>query len=70
MREIIDIGSLPEIERDIYLQESWCDKCGKADLGIVNPELYIESGQKYISGNCKVCGAQCVSTIIEKQVKL
>jgi len=70
MREIIDISSLPEIERDIYLQDSWCDNCEKADLGIVNPELYIESGQKFISGNCKVCGARCVSTIIEKQVKL
>lgn len=70
MRTIIDISSLPEIERDIYLQDSWCNHCDQADLGIVNPELYIEDGKKYISGNCKNCGELCVSTIIETQVKL
>lgn len=67
MRETIDLSTLPEIERDIYLNDSWCDKCNEADLGIVNPELYVESGRKYICGNCKICGTECISEIIERQ---
>ena len=53
----------------MYLHDSWCDSCNEADLGISNPELYIEGGRKYISGNCKVCGALCSSEIIEKQAE-
>ncbi|WP_444941030.1 hypothetical protein ACJJI3_22860 [Microbulbifer sp. ZKSA004] len=69
MREIIDLSKLPEIERDIYLNDSWCDKCKEADLGIVNAELYVQNGRKYISGSCKICGTECISEIIEKQVE-
>jgi hypothetical protein len=69
MKRIIDLATLPEIERDMYLHDSWCDSCNEADLGISNPELYIEGGRKYISGNCKVCGALCSSEIIEKQAE-
>ena len=68
MKAIIDISTLTEMEKDIYLKDSWCSKCQEADLGIVSPELYLEDGRKYISGNCKVCGEICVSEIIEKQV--
>ena len=69
MREVVDLSALSEIERDIYLNESWCINCYEADLGIVNPELYVENGRKYISGSCKVCGTECISEIIEKQMK-
>ncbi|MDR4514408.1 MAG: hypothetical protein R3E38_06925 [Nitrosomonas sp.] len=53
MREIIDINSLSEIEKIFILKIPGVTIA--FDLGIVNPEFYIESGQKYISGNCKVC---------------
>lgn len=69
MKEIIDLNTLPEFESDMYRDDSWCDACDKADLGIVNPELYTERGRKYISGNCKFCGAVCISEIIEKQLE-
>lgn len=69
MKTIIDINTLPDIEGSIYLEDSWCDKCQEADLGIVNPELYFEGGRKYIGGNCKVCGEICISEIKEKQAE-
>ncbi|WP_111643405.1 hypothetical protein [Marinimicrobium alkaliphilum] len=69
MKEIIDLSALPEIDRDIYLNDSWCDDCNEADLGINNPELYIDGGRKYIGGTCKVCGAICTSEIIEKHME-
>ncbi|WP_374963408.1 hypothetical protein [Spongiibacter tropicus] len=69
MKEIIDLNTIPEIERDIYLEDSWCNNCNEADLGIVNPELYTLGGRKYLGGNCKVCGAVCTSEIIEQDVE-
>lgn len=68
MKAIIDLMTLPEIERDIYLNDSWCDTCNEADLGINNPELYVEDGRKYITGNCKVYGSKCSSEIIVKNL--
>jgi hypothetical protein len=68
MKQIIDLGSLDDIERSLYLDDTWCDKCSKADLGINKPELYIEDSRKFISGFCKVCGSNCVSEIITKNV--
>lgn len=69
MREVIDLSTISEVEKDIYLNDSWCDKCNEADLGIVGAELYVENGRKYIRGNCKICGTECISEIIEKQVE-
>lgn len=67
MKQIIKMSDLLEIERNIYLADTWCSKCQKPDLGIVHPELYTEGGHKYISGNCKACGEICVAEIIETQ---
>lgn len=66
MKTIIDLSTLSEIEKDTYLKDSWCSKCQEPDLGIVNPELYLESGRKFIKGSCVVCGEVCVSEIIER----
>jgi len=65
----LDFNSLSAVEQDWYLQETWCDVCEKADLGILEPELYMENNQKYVGGKCRVCGTKCVSSIIEKDVE-
>jgi hypothetical protein len=69
MKTILDINVLSEFERDFYLNESWCGNCGEADLGIVEPEIYIESEKKYIVGKCKVCDESTISEIIENEIK-
>ncbi len=68
MKKIIDLSSLNEIERSIYFDDTWCDHCSKADLGIVKPELYIEDNRQFITGSCKVCGTHCTSEIITKNL--
>jgi len=68
MKKIIDLSSLDEIERSIYLDETWCDKCSEADLGIDKPELYIENNCKFISGSCTVCGELCISEIFTQEI--
>ena len=69
MKQIIDFSSLDEVERTMYLEDTWCEECSEADLGIVNPEMYIEDNRKFISGICKLCGAKCISEIIVKNVE-
>ena len=65
MEEYLDISSLSDLARDLYLRENWCDDCGKADLGFTEPRLYVENGRKFVSGSCKVCGADCVTELKE-----
>ncbi len=69
MKQIIEFSSLEEVERNMYLEDTWCNECSEADLGIVNPEMYIEDDRKFISGNCKSCGTQCISEIIVKIIE-
>jgi hypothetical protein len=64
MKQIIDLNSLDDIDRSMYLDDTWCDNCSKADLGIDKPELYIEDNRQFISGYCKICGDHSISEII------
>jgi hypothetical protein len=67
MRQYIDVNTLFELERVFHLENSWCEFCQEADLGIVEPELYIENEKKHIAGKCAVCGQTCESEITENQ---
>ncbi|TVP00095.1 hypothetical protein AYI86_07050 [Shewanella algae] len=69
MKKVLDFNSLDEVLREIYTEDTWCSKCSEADLGITEPELYIENNRKYISGKCKVCGATSVSEIVQNNVQ-
>ncbi len=69
MKTILDFNSLPESEKSYFLEETWCGKCNEPDLGIVEPELYIENERKYVSGKCTVCGESAISEIIENEIK-
>ncbi len=64
-RENLDFYSLSESDQEWFLRETWCDVCNKADIGMKEPELYIEDGVKHIAGKCIVCNTPCVSTITE-----
>ena len=65
MKEYLDFSTLEKSERDWYLQNTWCSICGKPDLGIDKPELYLQDGVRHISGNCKICSCLCISTLVE-----
>jgi len=48
------------------VENTWCDHCSKADLGLIDPLEYEEDGQIYLEGKCKACGKRVVSKIIER----
>jgi hypothetical protein len=48
------------------LQNTWCDACGEADLGMNSPREYEEDGRVYVEGQCRKCGREGRSEVIEK----
>jgi hypothetical protein len=52
-------------DREWLLQNTWCDYCKKADLGMEIPTEFELNGKIYISGFCLSCGHEIKSEIIE-----
>ena len=65
-RTILNFNNLSANEKDWYLKETWCSKCGKADLGMNEPVLYAENNNEFIEGKCSVCGETVKTQIISK----
>jgi len=65
MRSARNFFDRPADEQRALLEESWCDSCGKADLGIVAPAEFGEDGKVYIEGKCPRCGTHVSTEIVE-----
>ena len=52
-------------DKEWLLQNTWCDFCEKADLGIERPTEFELNGKIYLSGFCLICGNEIKSEIIE-----
>ena len=63
-----DFYKRSEVLRSCFIEDTWCDECGQADLGLVEPHEYEEDGQVFFEGKCQKCGSHVVSEIIEEQV--
>jgi len=53
-------------ERDWMLQNTWCDACGEADLGMDAPREYEEDGRVYVEGKCRKCRRRVRSEVVER----
>jgi hypothetical protein len=58
-----DFNIRPSDEREWLLENTWCDFCKKADLGMVLSTEYELNGKIYLSGFCKICGNKIISEI-------
>ena len=67
-KEYLEFSNLDESEQEWFLKETWCDKCGKADLGLKEPTMYKEDGKIFIEGKCVVCGEPQKSLVITKNI--
>jgi hypothetical protein len=63
-----DFYKRPEVLRKSFEEDTWCDECGEADLGLIEPHEYEEDGKVFIEGKCRQCGGQVVSEIIVQKV--
>lgn len=64
MRKQRDFLKRSPSERAWFTQNTWCDKCGKPDLNLVNPHEYKENETVFIEGKCSRCG-----TVVKTKIK-
>ena len=63
------------VERDFFAREwveqasicenTWCDACGEADIGLLDPREYEDEGQVFVEGVCAKCRGRIVTVIRE-----
>jgi hypothetical protein len=63
-----DYSKRSEFERSCFEEDTWCDECNQADIGLFEPHEYEEGGKVFIEGKCRKCGGHVVSEIIEQSV--
>jgi hypothetical protein len=64
-----DFVARSPLERQWMTENTWCEHCQKADLGLSDPVEYESDGKFFIEGECRVCGSCVVSEIQEHTVK-
>ena len=59
-----NLNAREQLERQWLIENTWCDQCNAADLGIEEPSEYEENGHIFVEGVCRVCGKR-IRSIIE-----
>ena len=52
-------------EQQAFLANTWCNKCQKVDLGMVDPVEYEFLERIFIEGKCVVCGEISTTEVVE-----
>jgi hypothetical protein len=68
MRVERDFNQRTPQERRWLLENSWCDNCQEADLGMKDPKEYQEDGVLYVEGRCVKCESIIRSSAEERNV--
>jgi hypothetical protein len=68
-RKYLNFDELSKEDQEFFIEDSWCDSCEAADLGIVEPKIYIENDEEFLEGKCKVCGELQTTTVVIKELK-
>ena len=56
-------------EQKFLVEDTWCDACKKADLGMLNPVEFEENGEIIVEGLCGRCGGAIRTTVVVKDTK-
>ncbi len=56
-----------ENDRQLLIENTWCENCKEADLGLTEPIEYEQNSKLFVEGKCSKCGTRVVSEIIEIQ---
>lgn len=61
-----DFDARDEQERSAFLEQTWCDHCQQANLGMKDPVEYELRGVVYIEGSCLRCGQPVVTELTDE----
>ena len=62
-----DFQARPPAEQQWMLENTWCDTCGEADLGMHDVREFVEDGVVFVEGSCSKCGALVRSEVVERR---
>lgn len=52
-------------EQQAFLEQTWCDNCMEANLGMEAPVEYVQNDTIFIEGKCKRCGEVIVTELTD-----
>lgn len=58
-RKLRNFESRNESEKEWMLDNTWCDSCGEANLGMIESIEYEEAGVVFVEGKCLGLHAPC-----------
>ncbi len=64
-KEQQDFNRRSEEEKQAFLTQTWCNDCMEADLGMKEPQEYIQDGKRYIEGQCNRCGNAIITELTD-----
>lgn len=65
-RKMRDFGARDQQEQQAFLEQTWCDNCLKANLGMSDPVEYELKGIVYIEGRCLGCGQPVLTELTDE----
>lgn len=60
-----DFFARSEEEQQLFLTDTWCDRCQQLGLGMREPEEYELFGMIFIEGRCCQCGEPVLTELTE-----
>ena len=61
-----DFSARSPIEQQILAEDTWCNVCKAADLGLRDPREFEEGGEIVVEGLCRRCGSVVRTFIVER----
>ncbi|OMH25886.1 hypothetical protein [Motiliproteus sp. MSK22-1] len=65
-REERDFYKRPEDEQQEFLTNTWCNECMEANLGMKDPQEYVQDKAVFIEGKCNRCGMSIVTELTDE----
>lgn len=61
-----DFAARSAREQEWLLQNTWCDVCAEADLGMDAPREYEADGCVFVEGQCRKCRRDVRSEVVDR----
>ena len=54
-------------DQKAFLEQTWCNECMEADLGMTDPVEHELNGVVYVEGKCAKCGSVIMTEIADDE---
>lgn len=65
-KQMRDFYARPPEDQQAFLEQTWCDNCLEANLGMKDPEEYLYKGIVFIEGRCHRCGEAVLTELTDE----